>query len=169
MSLNQAQVLARINDIRRRHGAPALVWDDALARCAQDWANRKQFVHSTDRQYGENLAKVWSFEPDMRTAIDWWAKEMDLYDYERPGFNNKTGHGTQIVWKNTRKIGADDGVLDKALNNPPDPAAHCIIELTVDAHHTGHSGKSPELAVPQTFHCISRRVDVAAGLANKGT
>lgn len=112
MSLNQAQVLARINDIRRRHGAPPVVWDEALARCAQDWANRKQFVHSTDRQYGENLAKVWSFEPDMRTAVDWWAKELDLYDYNRPGFNNETGHGTQVVWQDTKKVGAGVAQMD---------------------------------------------------------
>lgn len=106
MSLNQIQVLAKINEVRRRHGAPAVVWDNELARVAQDWSDRKQFVHSTDRQYGENLAKTWSFEADMGSAIGLWAKEMDLYDYNRPGFSNATGHGTALIWKKTKKIGA---------------------------------------------------------------
>ena len=112
MSLNQAQVLAKINDFRRRHGAAAVTWDDQLARVAQEWANRKVFVHSTDRQYGENLAKTWSFEADISTAIDMWAKEMDLYDYNRPGFNNATGHGAALVWKATKRVGAGVAKMD---------------------------------------------------------
>lgn len=32
--------------------------------------------------------------------------EVKYYDYNNPGFSQKTGHFTQIVWKNTKQIGA---------------------------------------------------------------
>jgi pathogenesis-related protein 1 len=112
MSINQQQILARINRVRQQHGAGPVTWDTGLARMAQDWANRKVFSHSTDRQHGENLAKVWAFEPDFATAIDIWAKELDLYDYDHPGFNNSTGHGTALVWLKTTKIGAGVAKMD---------------------------------------------------------
>jgi hypothetical protein len=48
----------------------------------------------------------------MRSAIDTRAKEKDLYDYERSGFNNKTGHATQLVWKDTREVGVGVAQMD---------------------------------------------------------
>lgn len=111
-SINQQQILTRINQVRQQHGAAPVTWDANLAQMAQDWANRKVFSHSTDRQHGENIEKVWAFEPDFATAIKRWANEMDLYDYDHPGFNNKTGHGTAVVWRATRSIGGGVAKMD---------------------------------------------------------
>lgn len=111
-SMNQQQILARINQVRQQHGATPVTWDSNLAHMAQDWANRKVFSHSTDRQHGENLAKVWAFENDFATAVNTWAKELELYDYDHPGFNNRTGHGTALVWRATRSIGGGVAKMD---------------------------------------------------------
>jgi uncharacterized protein YkwD len=106
MSLNPAAIVARINEVRRQHGAPPVSWDDNLTRAAQEWANHKTYAHSTDRTYGENVAKVWAFEADMATAVRMWAAEKQFYDYANPGFSAKTGHFSAMCWKATILIGA---------------------------------------------------------------
>ena len=34
-----------------------------------------------------------------------WYNEVSDYDYDNPGFSGKTGHFTQVVWKNSTKLG----------------------------------------------------------------
>ena len=38
-------------------------------------------------------------------ATDMWYAEIDEYDYNEPGFSSGTQHLTQLLWKNTRKVG----------------------------------------------------------------
>lgn len=112
MSLDAAALIGRINEVRRQHAAPPVVWDETLARAAQDWANRKTFAHSPDCTYGENVAKTWTLEPDAASAIRMWAAEMELYDPNKPGYSPRTGHGTQIIWKGTTRVGAAVAKMD---------------------------------------------------------
>ncbi len=37
---------------------------------------------------------------------DNWYNEVAHYNYDHGGFSMETGHFTQVVWKNTAKIGA---------------------------------------------------------------
>ena len=39
-------------------------------------------------------------------ASDMWYNEVDLYNYDQPGFSLKTGHFTQLVWKSSKNLGA---------------------------------------------------------------
>jgi hypothetical protein len=41
-----------------------------------------------------------------QTPTDDWYNEVQYYNYDQGGFSMKTGHFTQVVWKNTAKIGA---------------------------------------------------------------
>ena len=34
-----------------------------------------------------------------------WYREVDQYDFKRPGFDGSTGHFTQLVWVGTTKVG----------------------------------------------------------------
>ena len=34
-----------------------------------------------------------------------WYREINVYDYSHPGFSSRTGHFTQMVWKDTTKLG----------------------------------------------------------------
>ena len=41
---------------------------------------------------------------------DMWYEEHDKYNYSNPGFSSTTGHFTQIVWQNSKEMGAGKAV-----------------------------------------------------------
>lgn len=97
------------NEYRKRHCAPPLEWSEELAKVAQKWANalRDQgcaFEHSRTR-YGENLAAGTSGALDPGTTTEMWYREVDIYDFKKPGFSMATGHFTQLVWAGTTSLG----------------------------------------------------------------
>ncbi|KAF2009058.1 PR-1-like protein [Aaosphaeria arxii CBS 175.79] len=106
----RAWALYAHNVDRALHGVPPLVWHDNLSNYAQQWANQCVWAHSNG-MYGENLHGLWIRTPldfinQTRSGIhDGWYKEIDLYDYNKPGFAAATGHFTQVVWKNTTYVG----------------------------------------------------------------
>ena len=90
------------NDFRSQHNANPLNWNTSLANAASSWASKCQWKHSGGPT-GENLAIGY---PDMTTAIDAWGNERSLYDFSGPtGFSERTGHFTQLVWKDTTSMG----------------------------------------------------------------
>ncbi|CAE6425065.1 unnamed protein product [Rhizoctonia solani] len=93
----QQQYLDAHNNKRAKHGAKALVWDDALSASAQAWANQCKFEHS---QSGQNLA-AGTGNPSAATAVGWWNDESKDYNTSSPQYS----HWTQVVWKSTTKLG----------------------------------------------------------------
>jgi uncharacterized protein YkwD len=106
-----ADILAAHNDLRAEHCAPPLDWSRDLAAFAQDWADRLAaarcaFEHRPRSAYGENLA---FFGPEgsmtgTEVAAMWHAELRD-YDFRAPGFSVQTGHFTQLVWRDTARLG----------------------------------------------------------------
>ena len=95
--------------VRAQHCAPPLRWSAELARVAQAWADQLRaagcaFEHSQTR-YGENLAAGTSGALDPASTVDMWYREVDAYDFARGGFSMKTGHFTQVVWRDTTQVG----------------------------------------------------------------
>jgi pathogenesis-related protein 1 len=106
---------------------PDLVWSPELAVVAQDWSDTLtgqcgSIEHRMPNMYGENIATVGSkpvaptFSPE--EAVDGWDAEVACWDYgtingtERcdaacaAGLSsNGCGHYTQLVWRNTRRVG----------------------------------------------------------------
>ncbi|SMC51056.1 CAP domain-containing protein [Kibdelosporangium aridum] len=96
-------VLDMHNQYRSEVGLPGLVWDDGLASGAQDWADRianGDMVHS-DTPYGENISRA----DTLQWAIEGMYEERELYHGETAYGNKPWGHYTQMVWKDTKKIG----------------------------------------------------------------
>ncbi len=104
------KVINRVNEYRRLHQSPPLVYSAVISEFSQSWADymasNKLFKHSTDSMYGENLAMTSRIGTDaFIQSIDMFYNEVLLYDYNNPVFNSETGHFTQLVWAETTKIG----------------------------------------------------------------
>ena len=104
-------MVAAHNAVRATVGVPDLVWDDALAEIARDWAtglanNGCVMEHDYSSPYGENI--YWSsFESTVEQVVTAWASEEAFYDYDSnscaPG--EQCGHYTQLVWDTTERVG----------------------------------------------------------------
>jgi pathogenesis-related protein 1 len=120
ISAQQAEeVLQHHNKVREKVGAPALVWNKQLAAYAQQWANylvnnnNCQMKHrdqpgENGKAYGENI--FWGSSSDYYKPIDAsvsWYDEIKFFKYQKLNDNNwhKTGHYTQMVWKDTKEVG----------------------------------------------------------------
>jgi hypothetical protein len=121
-----------INQYRKAHQSPNLVWNETISNYAQTWANylvtNNLFQHSGSNLYGENLAYFKGYGNDVITllklSIDLWYKEIEYYDFSKPGFSSETGHFTCLVWKNSQTFGigiaiADDTVVISFNTSPP--------------------------------------------------
>ncbi len=107
------QMLKEHNEWREKYKVPVLIWDDALAKDAQNFANEvvtKAKFPPTHRRYspnGENFfwGTAGAFEP--KDAVARW-------ESENKNYNRKTNtcaagktcvHFTQLVWSTTTKVG----------------------------------------------------------------
>lgn len=106
------------NDLRARLGIPALEWDEGLAseasRYARTLATRDRMEHSAPierRGQGENLAMGVLAYHDSAMLIDLWVDEESKLksgvfpDVSRTGNYADVGHFTQMVWRQSRKVG----------------------------------------------------------------
>ncbi len=129
---NIQRALDAHNDLRREVGVPPLVWSSDLAAKAQLWADNlaltNRFEHSNTGM-GENIADGWvSGDPPETRIFKGWGED------EKPNFNPATrkcyrgkvcGHYTQIVWRNSTKVGcgvkvkADGGYILVCNYDPP--------------------------------------------------
>lgn len=100
----QSQMLETHNRFRDLHDAPALRWSSDLQDFAQKYANNYNcngtLIHSGS-PYGENLALGFN----TTAAASAWYDEVKFYNYQKPGFSEKTGHFTQLVWKSSIHLG----------------------------------------------------------------
>ncbi|CAL5183296.1 unnamed protein product [Lathyrus oleraceus] len=88
---------------------PDLVWDNKVAAFANNYANQRkdcQLVHSGSDRYGENIAMSGG-EMFGTDAVTMWVGEKPYYDYNSNSCaaGQMCGHYTQVVWKNTVRIG----------------------------------------------------------------
>jgi hypothetical protein len=117
------EITTYINQYRKVHQAPALIWDETITNYAQTWSNyliaNNLFQHSGSQLYGENLAYFKGYGSDTMTliklSIDLWYKEIAYYNFSKPGFSDETGHFTCLVWKNSKSFGIGIAILDDTV------------------------------------------------------
>eukprot|EP00884_Botryococcus_braunii_P003697 jgi/Botrbrau1/13328/Bobra.0334s0006.2 len=92
------------NRYRALNQALNLVWNTTIADSASQFANTCPNNH-VNVPYGENL--YWSSSPflNITEAIYLWWIEINQYDFANPGFNELTGHFTQIAWLESAQLG----------------------------------------------------------------
>ncbi|XP_071691674.1 pathogenesis-related protein 1B-like [Rutidosis leptorrhynchoides] len=92
------------NCIRKVLNIPPLQYDPALEQAAQAWADQRKdckLIHSD--KCGENMA----YGPSLNItyAVQMWLDERRDYDCKENKCKKMCGHYTQIVWKNTQRVG----------------------------------------------------------------
>ncbi|KAL2464383.1 CAP superfamily protein [Forsythia ovata] len=104
------QFLAAQNAARSALRLPPMVWDARLAHYAEWYANLRRrdcVLEHSNGPYGENIfwgsGKGWT--PAQAAAA--WVSEKRSYNYRSNScaYGQQCGHYTQIVWRETRRIG----------------------------------------------------------------
>lgn len=104
------------NYYRNIHLVSNLDIDTQLEKDAQRMADTCTFAHDFKdlkiKEEGENLymvkmasSKEKQFNNAINNATNAWYNEVNLYNFLWPSFAKSTGHFTQLVWKDTKKIG----------------------------------------------------------------
>lgn len=106
----QTTVLKAHNDIRARHGTPALKWNTNASSLATTWAKGCQFEHGGAPNLGQNLAGNSKNDVTYMINDQWYVgeyKDYEPYFGKEPdmaGFHD-FGHLTQVIWKGTTSVG----------------------------------------------------------------
>lgn len=98
------------NKYRVYHASPKIRYDQTLTYFAlkrvKFLAITDIFAHPKNLPYGENLYQSSYATATCKDAVDlWYLDEEKKFDYDRGGFDTKTGHFTQVVWRSTRYVG----------------------------------------------------------------
>lgn len=109
----QTDALKTHNQLRARHGAEDLVLSSSLCARAQEYsdtlATTDTFQHSQDPDLGENLYWSWSSDPKWKCGgaepVTSWYEECRGYRYDREPRDPQSGHFTQVVWADCRRLG----------------------------------------------------------------
>lgn len=95
-------ILKAHNEKRAKHDVSDLSWDSKVYKYAQDYADQYDCSGSLSHsggKYGENLAVGYD---SAEKAVNAWYEEGDNYDYSS---SSSFDHFTQIIWKDTTKVG----------------------------------------------------------------
>jgi uncharacterized protein YkwD len=105
-----SSILKEHNNERQLLKIPDLIWSDELAEYASEWAlqlakDNQGLHHRKSNLYGENIA-YWSGSYSYAKGVSLWNEEKKYYKYKANGDDwAKTGHYTQVIWKDTRRVG----------------------------------------------------------------
>ncbi|XP_015908513.1 Golgi-associated plant pathogenesis-related protein 1 isoform X2 [Parasteatoda tepidariorum] len=99
------------NNYRTMHGCPPLLMSDELSDIAQSWAAKlaeKGFLqYSENPGLGENISLVDLEKPSRKgeQIVKEWYKEINNYNYSKPGWKRGAYRFSQLLWKSTTEIG----------------------------------------------------------------
>ena len=126
-------LLAQHNKYRKMHDAPELTLDNELIKLATDYSAAlafKQDIYTitpsgsknkNKEKLGENIFTCTSvIKPDCYDVtstkpVDEWYNEIKFYNFSEPGFTIDSSHFSQLVWKETTKMGCGASVKDDGL------------------------------------------------------
>ncbi|KAG8194186.1 hypothetical protein JTE90_002390 [Oedothorax gibbosus] len=99
------------NNFRTMHGCPPLALSEELSSTAQAWADKlaergfKQY--SENPCLGENISLVDLDQSSKKgeQIVKEWYKEINNYNYSKPGWKRGAYRFSQLLWKSTTEIG----------------------------------------------------------------
>lgn len=124
---NQRDVILELHNLaREKLHLPDLIWDSKIEKQAQEWANtlakNNVFKHSTstfNKWMWENLYTLTTSDKKIQSngseAVILWINEWNDYDFDSNTCNiwAVCGHFTQIIWKNTKRVGCGQSIKKK--------------------------------------------------------
>ena len=128
VQVNPAQIVSAHNRVRSKYRLQPLSWSPSLTKFSAQWANHLKRnngcrMHHRPHEgrnktdYGENLFWASPFrwsdgatniqKISSSAVVQAWAKEVNYYNYSRNSCQRgqQCGHFTQVVWKDSRKVG----------------------------------------------------------------
>ncbi|XP_042236347.1 uncharacterized protein LOC121875743 isoform X2 [Homarus americanus] len=104
-----------VNEHRAKHGVSKLKLNKEMNKYAKEWAKKlavnEKMSNNPDSKYGENLYSVTSntnnFKVKSDEVVDKWYGEHKEHKFgeEPKGTLLKSGHFSQMVWKDTKQMG----------------------------------------------------------------
>ena len=101
------------NYYRNLHQVDDLVADNELNRIAQEaseyMASIDNFSFTNEKYNGEYIGQnafYFYASPDGKSIVDLFYNGYTSYDFNSPGYSDEAGGFTQVVWKNSKKIGS---------------------------------------------------------------
>lgn len=64
-----------------------------------------EHLNDPNVSYGENMYMSTGNNVTAFMAVEAWYNENKKYNYKSPGFDPRSEHFTQVVWRNTKKLG----------------------------------------------------------------
>lgn len=110
-TLIKASILNEHNKERQLLHIPDLIWSYELAEYASEWAlqlaEEDNGIHHRDFDaYGENISWFSAAPDTYAEGVTLWNDEKKYFKYKAIGNDwAKTGHYTQVIWKNTQRVG----------------------------------------------------------------
>ncbi|XP_071443372.1 uncharacterized protein [Hetaerina americana] len=109
----EQECLRAHNEYRQKHGVPPLKLNKKICKFSEEWAKRLaargHIEHRVNCEYGENIFLIWSTNPDLkvtgREPVDNWYSEIKEHTFGQEPGNLKSGHFTQVVWKDSAELG----------------------------------------------------------------
>lgn len=110
----ELECLRAHNEFRSKHGVRLLRLNAKLCKFAEEWAinlaSRVNPIHRSNSPYGENIFCTWSNSPygvviDGREPVEHWYQEGESHVFHKEPTTLKTGHFTQVIWRDTRELG----------------------------------------------------------------
>ena len=101
--------LNKHNEYRSLHGVEPLTISEKINNIAQKYAEHlasiNKMVHSNNENYGENLYWCMGRQINGADMTNSWYEEIHTYDFNIPVFKSDSGHFTQVIWKESKKVG----------------------------------------------------------------
>ena len=97
---------------------------------ASEWVRKAEAKYSVRSQgnlpYGELLFASRPTNDSIGDAVKSWMAEAALYDYNRPGYSEKTADFTQLVWKSSTQVGCAQDELPAGTEIAPAPSTFVV-------------------------------------------
>ncbi len=109
--VNQSAILNEHNKERALLNISNLTWNEDLAAYAQEWALQlaeedESIHHRPADSYGENISWISNMPDELSEGVSMWNEEKVYFKYKPIGNDwAKSGHYTQVIWKNTTQVG----------------------------------------------------------------